>query len=267
MDQTQAAQLATAQGMSQEALTNMAVGYAGMAARGFDGWYDHSQIAIWATELSQMIEAIQGQAASSTDAYLTALLSEMKGHSVNPFGPVNVAGLRVGANHVEVYGRAADTYRYQVSLGKDPEQAQEMAVQRAQVMAQTDVQLAQRAQSQKFMVVNKVTGYRRIIHPELSKGGTCGLCIAASSRFYHRGDLMPIHNRCCCTTSPIVNSVDPGTVLNKDDLTALYKQAGSTLGSQLKKVRYTIHDNGEIGPVLAPHGVPYRGPSDLPAAA
>jgi hypothetical protein len=41
-----------------------------------------------------------------------------------------------------------------------------------------------------------VTGYRRVIHPELSKSGTCGLCVAAADRIYYVDDLMPIHTNC-----------------------------------------------------------------------
>ena len=44
------------------------------------------------------------------------------------------------------------------------------------------------AQSEKL----DIRAYRRVIHPELSKGGTCGLCIAASDRIYFVDDLLAL---------------------------------------------------------------------------
>lgn len=267
MDQASLALLVDAQSQSQNALTQMAINAAGQAAESFDGWYDSALIGSWASQLASLIEGIQSQTAASTDAYLTEVLAAMTGKPVSPSGTIDISGLRQGVSHTEVYGRTADTYRYELSQGKPQPEALKAAVQRAQVMAQTDVQLAQRAQSQRFMTSKKVTGYRRIIHPEMSKG-TCGLCIAASDQIYGIEDLMPIHNRCECTTAPIVGGMDPGRDLTRHDLNALYEQAGgSTSGPALKKVRWTVHQNGELGPVLAVEGQSFRGPSDLPAAA
>ncbi len=268
MNQAELAAIVDAQSQSQNALTQMAVNAAGQSARDFTGWYDSAQIGPWASQLASLIESIQGQTAASTDAYLTEVLAGLKGSPVSPSGTIDVTGLRKGVSHTEVYGRAADTYRYEVSQGKSESEALKSAVKRAEVLAETDVQLAQRDQSQRFMTSKKVNGYRRIIHPELSKGGTCGLCIAASDRIYVASDLMPIHARCGCTTAPILGAQDPGHELNRSDLNALYEQAGgSTSAADLKKVRYTVHDNGEIGPVLGVEGQAFRGPDDLPLAA
>lgn len=266
--QAQIAALVTVQGNSQAALTGFAVSAAGASAKAFTDWYSSAAIGQYASQLAALVESIQSQSASGTDAYLAEVLSAMKGSHVSPAGTIDVTGLRKGVSHTEVYGRSADVYRYQRSLGKTEDQAQEMAVQRAEVMAETDVQLAQQSQSQKFMMVKKVSGYRRVIHPELSTGGTCGLCIAAATRFYSRGDLMPLHARCKCTVAPIINSIDPGNSINKADLKDLYAQAGnSTARDKLKAVRYTVHSDGEIGPVLAPHGQAWRSPTDVRADA
>lgn len=267
MDQQQLATLVAVQGQNQATLAALATTTAGQSAQSFTDWYDTAAIGTYAATLAAQIEAVQSQAASTTDAYLAEVLANMKGRRVSPAGTINVTGLRKGVSHTEVYGRAADVFRYQRSLGKTEAEAQTAAVQRSEVMADTDVQLAARAQSHKFMVVKNVSGFRRIIHPELSKGGTCGLCIAASSHFYHRADLMPLHARCACTTMPILNGIDPGHILNKDDLSALYEQAGSTAADKLKRVKYTLHDNGELGPVIAVKGQAFRGPEDVRATA
>ena len=92
-----------------------------------------------------------------------------------------------------------------------------------------------------------ITGYRRVVHPELSRAGTtCGLCIAASQRFYHKADLAKIHDNCHCAVVPIVQSIDPGQILNSRELAALYKAAGGTDRESLKNVRFTP-EGGDLG--------------------
>lgn len=98
----------------------------------------------------------------------------------------------------------------------------------------------------------KVLGYRRLIHPEMSRGGTCGLCIAAADRIYHAKKLRPIHALCKCTISPVTADHDPADELNQADLTQLYKDAGGTSAAALKRTRYKVDEHGELGAVLAP---------------
>lgn len=92
-----------------------------------------------------------------------------------------------------------------------------------------------------------VTGWRRVIHPELSEGGTCGLCVAATTRVYTTGNLQPIHEGCHCTVLPIVGDDDPGDALNRLDLGNLYEAAGDTTdGWTLKQTRYQVGDDGQL---------------------
>lgn len=44
--------------------------------------------------------------------------------------------------------------------------------------------------------------YMRVPHPAASKSGTCGLCIAASTRTYSTSNLSPLHDHCHCTVVP-----------------------------------------------------------------
>jgi len=92
--------------------------------------------------------------------------------------------------------------------------------------------------------------FRRIIHPEKSRSGqTCGLCVVASTRIYSRGDLRPVHDGCHCEVVPIVDGQDPGGAINLDDLGDVYADAGDTTdGWDLKRVRYTVDDNGKLQP-------------------
>ena len=103
---------------------------------------------------------------------------------------------------------------------------------------------------------NEVIGYRRVVHPELSKSGqSCGLCIVASTMEYKKSDLLPIHSGCNCETCEIYSKdgkiYDPGHIINMEDLEVFYREAkGSTHGWDLKKSRYKIVDHPEYGPTL-----------------
>ncbi|KAA8827242.1 hypothetical protein [Bifidobacterium myosotis] len=107
-----------------------------------------------------------------------------------------------------------------------------------------------------------VERYRRIIHPELSRTGTCGLCVVAADRVYTIRELMPLHANCHCTVLPITSGNDPGLRLNDDDLKALYEKAGGNTGAKLRQTRVLTLTNGEIGPVLSAKDVKPR--DDIP---
>lgn len=254
-----AADLIAAQAVTRGRLTDTAVHSTTATVRGFSGWYDTAAITTFAERITKHVEAVQRQVAATTDAYLARLASLLTGKPVKPVGPVDVTGLRQGVSHDGAYGRLANEYRWQKSQGNSDSEALRVVVDRADAMVETDSALAHRAQAQKFMVVRRIDGYRRVIRPELSRGGVCGLCIAASDRLYHRGDLLPIHARCHCAVVPIINSVDPGHTLNAEDLAALYKRAGgTTAAAALKRTRYQIHHHSELGPVLGQQGQRFK---------
>lgn len=162
----------------------------------------------------------------------------------------------------KVFGRAAETYRYERSIGKDEATANNAAVQRISSIVDDNLILSARLAAQQTLMRvaekdERIIGYRRVIHPDLSKGGVCGLCIAASDRVYHLKELQPIHKRCNCTIAPITSAHDPGQQLNQDDLDRLYSHAQdaapnerATSGAALKRTRYQIVHHDELGPVL-----------------
>lgn len=175
---------------------------------------------------------------------------------VNPYPRANVSAL-------DVYSRPSNQFIYALSQGASADDAVEAAAERLSGIAEQDVMLAERDEAMRiYDATPTIVGYRRVIHPELSRTGSCGLCVVASQRFYTSGELLPLHGGCNCTTMPIVKGDDPGLRLNKDDLDTLYRAAGSKYNSDLLNTRVTIHEHGELGPVLVKQGDHFRTPEE-----
>lgn len=162
-----------------------------------------------------------------------------------------------------VFTRPAKVYRWAASQGADD--AASRALQRIDSLIEDNLMLTQRLAQQEVLVHAvvdldsgrtrngiKIIGYRRVIHPERSRGGTCGMCIVASDRIYHVSQLMPIHGGCQCGIAAITEDYDPADELNTLDLGQLYKDSGGTSGAHLKRTRYQVDEHGELGPVLVP---------------
>lgn len=162
----------------------------------------------------------------------------------------------------QIFTRPADAFRVAESQGRDGNAA---AQARIEALVDGNVMLAQRLAQAEVLAeavdldrrkpnrkAPKVIGYRRVIHPELSRGGVCGMCVAASDRRYHVEKLLPIHARCHCTVAPITTAGDPGDEVNAVDLAALYGDGGGTSAAHLKRARYKVDDHGELGAVLVP---------------
>lgn len=228
---------------------------------------DPAQLTVFARRAATVIRSAETGTGWLTEAYLRQVLRQLG--IVVPAGTlVKMPGqLRVDVAMAAVLQRPSETVRYLESTGVAPVEAQARGGERLAVMAQMNVQLAQRLASRQVLVdLDKVTGWRRIIHPELSSTGVCGLCIAAADRIYKRGDLLPIHARCRCTVMPIVGALDPGKHINVVDLDQVYAAAGSNRAAQLKAVKFTVHEHGELGPILAVRGQQFRGVDDVAAA-
>ena len=101
----------------------------------------------------------------------------------------------------------------------------------------------------------RVVGARRIIHPELSRGGACGLCVAAADRVYKTRDLKPVHPNCRCGVLPIIKTtatgkvVDIGDELNRGDyerLSAARVSGNGSDQSELSNLRVYRDDTGDL---------------------
>lgn len=206
--------------------------------------------------------------------YLTTV-SSLVGDRTLPAPAILLPALRNGADMGRVYERPLKLFRRQVAKGLDPAEAFRQAMQLAAILTETNNSLAAREAFRQVLGsvgdAIGVTGYRRIVHPELSRTGSCGLCIVASDQVYTRFDLMPMHGRCKCTVLPVIGASggvgDPGNSLNNLSLGDFYQAAGSTSADDLKKVRVDVFEHGEYGPTLGYTGQKHTTWEDLGLAA
>lgn len=258
-------QVVAAHAQARATLTDQLVAMVRAMVEGFTGWYDEVAVKRLSRQISDVVQSTQRVMASQEDAYLSRV-SSFSGRTFKPVGPVVVSDLRQGVPPEQVYERLAVQMRYERSVGTPEPDALKHVVDRADVMNQMDVALAARSEAEKFFTEHKVKGYRRVLHPELSTGGACGLCIVASDRVYRRDRLLPLHARCKCGVMPLIGDFDAGNSLNNLDLGTLYGDAGSLSRDALKKVRYTVHDHSELGPTLTLAGSGWRSPADVAKA-
>lgn len=227
----------------------------------FTGWYSGAAAAGLAARLGTLAERTAASSAMLTDVADGLMIREITGRTAAR-GPRTFDDLaRLGVTGFEVYDRIPAHYRYAMSQGLTDQMALRSTVDRVKRMMELDVSLAAREQHRSTFSANSdvVEGFRRVIRPELSKTGTCGLCVAASDVVYSVGDLLPIHPGCNCAVMPIIDGFDPGDYVNTMDLRRVYETAteggevsdsGVPTRSQLSSVRVTIDRHGEYGPML-----------------
>ncbi|WGH92101.1 hypothetical protein QDX21_07095 [Auritidibacter ignavus] len=223
---------------------------------GFTGWTSNDAIAELTGTVADLADSAVSRSAQISEAETMSVLSR-SGLKPQQSSAVVGESARRGTSSWEVYSRLAGQYRYEVSAGNSEKQALENVLARVEKMMATDILLGSIQQAQFSLAANNVPLYRRVIRPELSKTGVCGLCIAASDRRYTTGDLMPLHAGCKCEVAPILGSADVGYDMNQEDLNVLYDVAGGSSNSMLKKVRVREVEHTELGLVLTDvtHGV------------
>lgn len=214
------------------------------------------------------VQAAQQTMAALTSAYIAHLVAGMAGGTAAPIGvpPEVLSNLR-GVDPTEVYRRPYVQVWTDLSQGKSFDDAVAAGGRRAASLAATDLQLAKTKAAQVVMQNDeRVTGYRRV----LTGPHSCALCVLASTRWYSRGDLSPIHNNCDCAVAPLVGGERPSEVPAQQIHTAVARDLGDKYVKASGKgpISYrdivVVHDHGEIGPVLTVRGQHFLGPSDIP---
>lgn len=175
---------------------------------------------------------------------------------------------RGGTPIVEVYKRPARQREHAIRTGATEAEQVDVFTKRLEAIVEDDLARSARDEASRVLAASpKVLYYRRVIHPELSRTGTCGLCIVAADQKYASGKLMPLHGKCKCTIAIVTADADPGLSLNREDLKALYAAAGSTYAEDLKRIRVAVREHGELGPVLVGRGEHFRDVAEVNADA
>lgn len=236
------------------AIRDMDAGTASAVAAAYaavDDWQAPVQTLAAAAGASAASQAGRQAVAEAAAQFVATVTAILRGLPARPTGSPSNTYPR-NADPFDVYSRPIFAYRDAIVEGLAEQEAQIRAFQRAEMLALTDNILARRDAALVQLERESVTQYRRVIRPELSKTGTCGLCIAAASRVYSRGDLMPIHTRCKCEVIPIIGADDLGERFNLADIQALYAAQPTGSKSDLTRTRYVVRDDPELGPLLAP---------------
>lgn len=224
----------------------------------FTAWYSAAAVAAVAREMASLSNASQNMIVGSAQAYIGNVVAILRGTKVS-IPAIDLPPIRNGAPLELVHTRPAERYKKGVATGMTPEQAEALAVYRAGDLQVQDMSLVEREAQQYQMRQLGITQFRRVVRPELSKTGSCGLCIVASDVIYNAAVLMPMHDRCKCLTIPIIGDLDPGNSLNGRDLGDFYTGLKSTQADELKKTRYEVNEHGEYGPTLTSYGQHFRG--------
>lgn len=235
--------------------------------RDFDKYYDGDLVAARAARSATMVDAATDSVRRQTESYLRFTyqqFDDLQFPTDAEIDQVNEDLLDRLVNPLDEWNRPAEQFRYAESQGKTRGEAIENAIKRVEELGDMDMALAARNTANNiFKATPKITGYRRVIHPELSESGTsCGLCIAASTRVYSKEELLPLHDHCHCTVMPIVGDDDPGDFFNGQDidlLEELYKAAAGNDAQSLSRVRAKVIYNSELGPYLVEEGSKTRG--------
>lgn len=219
------------------------------------GAWNRDDIEVFVSRVVPVISAGQSLTAQLVDIYVAQVITEITGSFTAPVGvPAAVATGGRGVPPAEVYTRPFIQLWADLAKGVLFNDAFKSATSRLTELADDDMSLAYRHATSSVMTrQSRVTGYRRVIRPELSRGGSCPLCQTASENTYHRKDLLPIHTHCRCGVIPIIGSSDVGRDLNDSDRTISAPVATVT------------HLHGELGPVLYPAGQHFDGPASIAA--
>lgn len=240
----------------RSSLQRAALGSARMLLTQDIDWFDMRESWDMTLRLADLVDSGVRQEAGLAQSFLGRAYGEL---GISPKDPaVMIEGsLRTGSTTPLSYRRVGNDIRRNLQDGAPTDVALDQAMTRFEEMLTDDLAMGMREQSRRYFMANGETtlGYRRVVRPELSTTGTCGLCMVASDMRYSRGDLMAIHTRCRCDTLPITRDFDPRDV-NRVALDELYEAAGGTDAANLLSVKVKTEVHGELGPRLIPANQP-----------
>lgn len=191
--------------------------------------YDDRDVDRWLSAAVPIATAGTRQSHVLTDAYLARAMNRP------PLGLDLSYPRPVPAE--EVYRRPFVAVWAALKAGTVWGDAVAQGLDRATSTAATDVQLASR---QAFSAVQAedpaIRGYQRVADP-----GACEFCLLVDGAFVKSADAMPLHNHCGCSLEPL-EATEPVTP-TPDGV--------------------TVHEHGELGPVLGDPAHDFTAQADL----
>jgi hypothetical protein len=245
------------------------------------GRYSGPDAEAFSSVVVPVVRGAQQAVSQATSAYLNRVTSAMAGTSPPPpvSVPVSEVGgptLRHGVDPQMVYRRPYATVWTDLAAGKPLSEAVDDGERRALDLVATDLQLAKTHTSQHVIAADeRAVAWRRV--PQGAY--TCALCLIASTRVYHKGNLMAIHPNCDCDVEPVTSSkpfdqwaaddvLDAVHAAIRRDLGPQYVAASGAKGrTKARQLDYrdivVVHQHGEIGPVLGVRGQHFTGPAEI----
>lgn len=224
-----------------------------------DGWLDLSL---------PLVQAAQETSSSATSTYIQMQLDVMGIEDlITPpdYALVTGPALRNGSQPHEVYSRPFKDVWGALSRGRDFYDAVGDGADRLRQLVETDIQLAHTHTAQNIFSRSKsILGSRRVP----TGAHTCALCLIASTQFYRKETLMPIHPGCDCRVVPAVK--EGSSQMDSELLERVHKAIEEQFGISdraARKIDYRkitlVENHGEYGPTLTVAKYNFTGPKDL----
>lgn len=188
--------------------------------------HDRVNLDQWLSEAVPTVLAAEHQSIALTNAYLTAALNRPHPFSLDP-GELTGAALRNGVSPEEVYTRPFVTLWSELGEGKEWPNAATVALDRAELLVATDVQLSMRSTLGAIKEMEpRLVGYERVANP-----AACDFCQRVNGAIVYSGsEPMPLHANCGCSAVPIIGE--------------------RPVKASLPPEGVAIAHHGELGPVL-----------------
>ncbi|MEU8136588.1 hypothetical protein [Streptodolium elevatio] len=258
----------TAQAAYAAATTSLRLSLLSFVAWAFRarGAWNRPDMQWFAATVAPVVIGTQRQMAVLTDQYIAESLAEQTGRTVDPLG-VDLADDLRGVPEDELYERPYVQLWSNLGQGVPFEDALAGADRRAEVLAETDLQMARvRAAQQAISGQPGAAGWRRVLRGERD----CLLCLVAATQRYRKRELAAIHPGCDCEVEPIAGDRDPGQIIDPvllEQVHTAVEAAGFRPDRGARNPDYrrliAVREHGEIGPLLTLQRHGFTGPEHL----
>lgn len=207
--------------------------------------------------LVPLVQGGQLQIATLTSAFLAQQATLLRGIPYKPV-PVDRKALRDvrGVPDAEVLRRPAVTLYTQLAAGKNMGEAVKISAARLVSITGTHLQLAKTLQAQKALKRSGAEYYRRV----LSGSENCKICVLAATQRYRVEVKSAVHPGCDCGVEELTTGENPGKIIDPALLEATNALTATGAAADPRDL-ITIHEHGELGPVLTWRAHEFTGPA------